>query len=111
MREREKLFSHAFPDKLHQLIQSLQQAKEQAYDKPTALYVHCAAGVDRTGEVIACYQMLVNGKSYKAALAEAEDFAQTTSGDPFSKYNAWAIKLYAYFLKEHEDIKTIGDID
>ena len=47
-------------------IAAIAQARRQG--KP--VLVHCAAGVMRTGGVIACYQLLVEGKSPSEALKE-----------------------------------------
>ena len=37
--------------------------------------MHCYAGVGRTGVMVACYRMAVEGYSTQAALAEAQTFA------------------------------------
>lgn len=111
--ERAKLFKKGsvFPDHTCELIKELKDATEAVYEKPTALYVHCEAGVDRTGEVIACYRMLVQSWSYKEAMKEAEDFAQRTSKRSIVKFSKMGIQWYAYYLKEILGVETVGDID
>ncbi len=110
--ERKDLFDKrsVFPDHACELIENLKNESEGEYEKPKALYVHCEAGVDRTGEVIACFRMLAQGKSYQEAINEAESFAIKTSQRSISKYSKMGIQWYAYYLKEIKKMDSIGDI-
>jgi tyrosine-protein phosphatase SIW14 len=46
----------------------------QAQDNGRAVLVHCHAGSQRTGGVVACYRMLFEGWSFDRALAEMEHY-------------------------------------
>jgi hypothetical protein len=43
-------------------------------DAPKPIYVHCRAGVDRTGVVAAAYRVLIEGTSAQDAIAEMARF-------------------------------------
>ncbi|MEJ2921630.1 hypothetical protein, partial [Bordetella avium] len=55
-------------DRLPELLAALHQ--EMSECTPTVIYVHCEAGKDRTGEVIAAYSMQYLRLSYRDALAQ-----------------------------------------
>lgn len=89
-----------------QVITDLRIQVSKSGDTPRIIYVHCEAGLDRTGAVIAGYTMRYLEYSYVDALA-----LNATLGlrDPNSSAKL-AIKLYALYLKNVIGIKTIGDI-
>lgn len=74
--------------------------------KPLVIYVHCEAGFDRTGEVIAAYQLRHQGKSYHQAYQNAVEVA----GRQISSFSKHGLQWYAYYLREVEKVPTIGDI-
>jgi|GEM_PF-2513452 len=74
--------------------------------KPRIIYVHCEAGLDRTGAVIAGYAMRYLGYSYIDALA-INHMLDLRDPNGFAKE---AIKLYAKYLKDTIGINTIGKI-
>lgn len=73
---------------------------------PLAIYVHCEAGKDRTGEVAAAYAMKYQGVSYAAAYANANLIAERD----ISKYSKNELQWYAYYLKDIKKLPTIGPI-
>ena len=89
-----------------QVITDLRTQVSKPEDTPRIIYVHCEAGLDRTGAVIAGYAMRYLDYSYVDALA-----LNATLGlrDPNSSAEL-AIKLYAIYLNGVIGIETIGDI-
>lgn len=70
------------------------------------IYVHCEAGFDRTGEVIAAYQLRYQGNSYNQAYRNAVKVA----GRNIRAFSKHGLQWYAYYLREVERLPTIGDI-
>ncbi|SMN13009.1 hypothetical protein BHECKSOX2_1580 [Bathymodiolus heckerae thiotrophic gill symbiont] len=88
------------------VITDLRAQLSKVEDTPRIIYVHCEAGLDRTGATIAGYAMRYLKYSYIDALA-----LNVTLGlrEPQS-YARLAIKLYAIYLRDVIGIKTIGKI-
>lgn len=94
------------PDRLDELVVQLKMLLSQA-STDTLIYVHCQAGKDRTGEVIAAYSMKYQGRSYSDAIKNARSVA----GRRLSIFSENAIKWYAWYLSDVERIPTIGPIE
>lgn len=73
---------------------------------PLAIYIHCEAGKDRTGEVAAAYSMKYQGVPYSEAYANANSVA----GRTISKFSRNDLQWYAYYLKDVRKVPTIGPI-
>ena len=76
-------------------------------DKPQMVVVHCRAGHDRTGEVVAAFQMRYLGMSYQEAYTKAN----ATKGNPINPLSHYGLMWYAYYLRDVMAISTVGDID
>lgn len=90
-----------------QVITDLRQQLIITSNSPRIIYVHCKAGLDRTGTVIAGYAMKYLGYSYNEAIAI--NITQDLSRAP-DFYATIGIKEYARYLKDTIGIKTIGKI-
>lgn len=75
-------------------------------NNPRIIYVHCEAGLDRTGAIVSGYAMRYLKYSYKDALALNSTLELR---NPNSSAQL-AIKLYAKYLQNVIGIKTIGNI-
>ncbi|WP_419533158.1 hypothetical protein [Endozoicomonas sp.] len=93
-------------DKLESLVNNLKRRLDQDETATIILYVHCEAGFDRTGELIAAYQLRHQGKSYHQAYQNAV----LVAGRQISSLSKHGLQWYAYYLKEVEKLPTIGDI-
>ena len=73
----------------------------------TVIYVHCEAGLDRTGFTIGSYAMRYLGISYKDALV-----LNTSEGLPrnLNFFSEIPLEKYAQYLKDTLKIPTIGPI-
>ncbi|GAA4648807.1 hypothetical protein GCM10023116_10800 [Kistimonas scapharcae] len=81
-------------------------------DKPQMVVVHCRAGHDRTGEVVAAFQMRYLGMSHREAFAKAN----ATKGHPgkplpINPLSRNGLMWYAYYLRDVMGISTVGDIE
>lgn len=88
-------------------IVNLRTRLSDVNNEPLIIYVHCEAGLDRTGVITAGYAMRYLEYSY------TEAFAINATLD-LRDQNATAkiaTKLYAKYLEDVVGIKTIGDID
>lgn len=67
------------------------------------LYVHCAAGVQRTGAVIAAYRMKHQGWSLKQALEEAEQHGLNRRKNPelYEHLQRYAVRLEGASEEDH----------
>lgn len=90
-----------------QVITDLHQQLLSTGSSPRIIYVHCKAGIDRTGAVIAGYAMRYLGYSYNEAIAI--NITQGISRRP-DFYSTIGIKHYARYLRDTIGIKTIGKI-
>ncbi len=77
------------------------------HDQPQMIVVHCRAGHDRTGEVIAAFQMRYLNMSYQEAYAKANAVA----GRPLNPLSRYGLMWYAYYLRDVLGISTVGDIE
>ena len=89
------------------LEDNLGQIVSTAGDRPQMVLVHCRGGHDRTGEVIAAYQMRYLGISYRTAYAQANAAAKGV----ISPYSRNGLEWYAYYLRDVLGIHTVGEID
>lgn len=95
-------------DRLDELVVQLHTLMSQnLQNNPSLIYVHCEAGKDRTGEVIAAYSMKYQGVSYNNAIKNAHDVA----GRNLSRFSENAIKWYAWYLKDIEKSSTVGPVE
>ncbi len=94
-------------DGLKAFIPYLKQLIETPCSSDFVIYIHCAAGKDRTGEASACYLMKYKGYSYKDAIA----LDQKIAGRELSFLSMNAIRWYAFYLRDIENSSWIGDID
>lgn len=95
-------------DRMEQLELRLQQllTTPDASGLPCMIYVHCRAGRDRTGQVIAAWRLRFEGISYLAALGEANRVAQRN----IVRYSRYGLMWYAFDCQDHRGITTIGTI-
>lgn len=103
---RKKLEKITAPDHMEELTSKIQNLLVTKNDVPTLIYIHCMAGKDRTGEVVASYNMKYSGISYKDAYADANVVADRKITD-FSKYG---LQWYGYYLIDYQKVTTIGEI-
>jgi len=68
----------------------LQEHKEN----PTIIYIHCQAGIDRTGELSGAYMLTYLSKSLEDVTKISNDIA----GGEISKYSLNALKWYNLLL-------------
>lgn len=90
-----------------EVITDLRQQLTSPANAPKIIYVHCKAGLDRTGTVIAGYAMKYLGYSYNEAIAI--NITQGLSRAP-DFYATIGIKEYARYLSDTIGIKTIGKV-
>jgi hypothetical protein len=98
------LYDH-HDDHVQSIKSLLDNSGDNAKGENIAIYIHCDAGKDRTGEVTAAYEMTYLGKSYKTVMTESQQVA----GREINVLNQHAIKWYAYHMQSK--IPTIGQID
>ncbi|WP_257266869.1 protein-tyrosine phosphatase family protein [Endozoicomonas sp. ONNA2] len=91
---------------VYRLVNKLNRLLDQEHNRPTAIFVHCQAGSDRTGMVIGTYQMQFLGKSYQEVIEEAEEIA----GRPIRYPQKKGLQWIAYYLREHKGIQSVGAI-
>ncbi len=90
-----------------QVVTDLHQRLLSTGNSPRIIYLHCKAGIDRTGAVIAGYAMRYLGYSYNEAIAI--NISQGLNRAP-DHYSTIGIKYYARYLRDTIGIKTIGKI-
>jgi protein-tyrosine phosphatase len=99
---------HCFDiDGLKTLMFQLKRIMETKSEKDRIIYIHCAAGKDRTGEASACYLMEYKQYSYKEAVQLNEKIA----GRSIEASNMNAIRWYAFYLRDVKHAFWIGDIE
>lgn len=101
----EKIPTLSNTDVLLERIQSLLLASQQS-GLPLVVYIHCEAGKDRTGEIAASYEMKYLARSYSDAYTNAKRIAKRD----ISGFSRNELQWYAYFLKDVQNVPTIGDI-
>jgi len=90
-----------------QVITALRQQLETTSKLPRIIFLHCKAGLDRTGTITAGYAMKYLGYSYNEAIGI--NITQGLSRAP-DFYATMAAKNYARYLRDTIGIKTIGEI-
>lgn len=105
--KRSKILNHQDVDGLKSLMQYIKTLMDAKDNTDSIIYLHCKAGIDRTGEVVACYLMQFKGYSYKQALEHNKQFAKREMPRPFRN----AVRWYAFYLKDVLNISTVGQID
>jgi hypothetical protein len=93
-------------DGLQHLMTRLNNYMLVRRDIPLVVYVHCAAGVDRTGEASASYMMQYKGMSFHDAVKLNDHIAKR----PVHYLMMNAIRWYAYYLRDVLHIETVGEI-
>ncbi|MCY4418494.1 MAG: protein-tyrosine phosphatase family protein [Cytophagales bacterium] len=83
----------------------------QKTQNPRIIYIHCFRGIDRTGTMVAAYQMRYMGKSYEEARKESTEMAKLGPREDIFFYSIWAIQWYALYLREGLNMRHIGNID
>jgi hypothetical protein len=94
-------------DGLKPLMAALHKYVTEGCDKDFVVYIHCAAGKDRTGEASASYLMQYKKYSYKDAVSLDETIAKR-------KPHAWsmnAIRWYAFYLRDVLKMTTVKEIE
>ena len=94
-------------DGLKPLVAALHKYVSEGCEKDFVIYIHCAAGKDRTGEASASYLMQYRNYSYQDAIALDEVIAKR-------KLNPWsvnAIRWYAFYLRDVLKMTSIGEIE
>jgi len=93
-------------DNMSQLLSTIKEKIDHKKDRPQIIYIHCQSGFDRTGEVIAAYQMRYSQCSYESAYTNANKIA----GRPINNYCHAGLQWYAYYLQDIENLTSIGAI-
>lgn len=88
------------------VIIALYAQLSEVRDTPYIIYLHCEAGLDRTGTITAGYAMRYLKYSYVDAL----DLNVMLGLREPNRYGRLGINLYATYLKDVIGIKTIGKI-
>lgn len=90
------------PDRVQDINTMLKQGRP---DRAVAIYVHCTAGCDRTGEVVGSYRMqytVHNGiKMYNLNCAEC--------GRPPNYWSTTAQQWYCYYYQYRFNTQVLGD--
>lgn len=96
-------------DRMDELLERLRALLREPVREGVALavFVHCRAGRDRTGQVIASYGMRHQRQSYRDAIANADRVA----GRAVSRFSRHGMQWYAYKLADRDHIPSIGPID
>ena len=99
-------------DDLPKLLENIHSILKEPSALPKFVYVHCEAGIDRTGEVMGAYSMQYRKLSYAQAVQE-NDAVLAVSGrsKPISYFSLSAIQWYALYLREVLDRDHIGSIE
>jgi|APAra7269096714_1048519.scaffolds.fasta_scaffold10404_5 hypothetical protein len=95
-------------DRMGDLLRQLQALLQTPTGDGIAnvVFVHCRAGRDRTGQAIASYGMRYLGRSYREAIADAEQVA----GRALVRFSRYGIAWYAHQLADRDQVPTIGPI-
>lgn len=94
-------------DGIRNLVVQLKELIDSAYGKDVAIYMHCNAGKDRTGEAAACYLMQFKSYSYCEAMALNQQIAKRD----LRLMSINAIRWHAFFLRDICQVSSIGKID
>lgn len=99
--------NHHDVDGLKSLMHHLKKIVHHSCDCDFVIYMHCAAGKDRTGEASAAYLMEYKGYSYNDAVTLDSQIAHRD----LSYFSINAIRWYAYYLRDIKKLPWIGSID
>eukprot|EP00049_Salpingoeca_infusionum_P018139 m.355908 g.355908 ORF g.355908 m.355908 type:complete len:243 (+) comp17384_c0_seq1:269-997(+) len=83
------------PDNLPEKMNMLDNLLEATYDIPRVFYIHCEAGMDRTGEMSGSYYLHALNMTFKDALA-IDNSIETRN---ISIYSQNAFQWYCYYLQ------------
>eukprot|EP00761_Pharyngomonas_kirbyi_P011991 gb/GECH01012018.1/.p1 GENE.gb/GECH01012018.1/~~gb/GECH01012018.1/.p1 ORF type:complete len:287 (+),score=37.48 gb/GECH01012018.1/:1-861(+) len=87
-------------DRLHHRIPKLHEMLHTKHDRPRAIYIHCEAGVDRTGEVSGSYYMQYLGWDFHKSLKFDNQVEPRPIHKPLRNAMAW----YCWYLHYvHDD--------
>jgi hypothetical protein len=103
--ERYNIQTSGFLREIHQIVKQAtkQQTKGQQktnwrrVNKPVVIYLHCNAGRDRTGFIVASYKMLFEGENLKQARLENANEAGRDSKNFYNRATA----SFCQFIKEN----------
>lgn len=104
---REAILRHYDIDDLKYLMTNLKTFLNTECPSDLVIYIHCALGKDRTGEVCASYLMEFKGYSYKKAVALDEKIAKRN----IKTHELNAIRWYAFYLRDIQGVSSVGEID
>lgn len=104
---RDFTLKHHDIDGLKALMSKIRHYLESTPATPLVIYMHCAAGKDRTGEAAACYLMQFKKYSYDSAMSLDTKVAGREVFHAFKD----GIRWYAFYLRDLEHLPTIGSID
>ena len=94
-------------DKLPQRIDIIRELLEQQGNRQKVVYVHCEAGVDRTGEVMGAYSMRYLNMSYQTAIDKNAQIADRQ----MSRFATYGMRWYGYYLIENLGLTSVGVIE
>eukprot|EP00823_Brevimastigomonas_motovehiculus_P007580 TRINITY_DN6661_c0_g1_i1.p1 TRINITY_DN6661_c0_g1~~TRINITY_DN6661_c0_g1_i1.p1 ORF type:complete len:244 (+),score=41.55 TRINITY_DN6661_c0_g1_i1:57-788(+) len=89
-------------DFLYSLLMSAPPATDP---RPRLIYYHCEAGHDRTGEISGSYYMKYKNLSY----FQATSLNTRIAGRPIYPESQLAMQWYCYYLKEIEQLASVGE--
>ncbi|MDP0561327.1 MAG: dual specificity protein phosphatase family protein [Candidatus Endonucleobacter sp. (ex Gigantidas childressi)] len=94
-------------DDISGLLSNIKKKLDHKKDRPQIIYIHCQSGFDRTGVVIAAYQMRYSQCSYESAYINANKIA----GRLITNNCHAGLQWYAYYLQDIENLTSIGAIN
>lgn len=94
-------------DKLPGRIEKIRELIQHSGSRQRIIYIHCQAGVDRTGEVIGSYSMRFLQMSYKDALQKNNAIGNRK----ISKFSIHGMRWYGYYLQQTKGISSVGPIE
>uniref|UniRef100_A0A7S3D264 Tyrosine specific protein phosphatases domain-containing protein n=1 Tax=Palpitomonas bilix TaxID=652834 RepID=A0A7S3D264_9EUKA len=80
-------------------IDYIRSRLEQQGDRPVALYVHCEAGTDRTGELAGDYMLEYWPAPYNQNIEAVLDYADHIQSRDIEVYSKHGIEWYCNYLK------------
>lgn len=103
---RKFILKHHDVDGLKALMTQLKSKMDAQNETDCAIYMHCNAGKDRTGEAAACYLMQFKGYSYDEAIQLDLQIADR----PLRDLSVNAMRWYAFYLRDVMNLVSIGTI-
>lgn len=92
------------PERVAQIRQMLMGAAGPG-GVPIAIYVHCTAGCDRTGEVIGAYRLQYQTQN----LTEMYALDTSECGRSPNYFSTGALEWYCYYWEDNNGMRDIGD--